>query len=117
MPAQDTPSGIPCTMHTTQIGLRFGTEQPDFITLSQGNPMTDDDHDENLWITKVFERIGAFYRENETLSAIMYKDESFHVSMIEVVNIAYGVNPQVGFTSMTDIAQHADGSVCISDNG
>nr|GEW86071.1 hypothetical protein [Tanacetum cinerariifolium] len=114
---KDNPSGIPCTMHTTQIGLRFGTEQPEFIILSRGNPKTDDDHDENLWIAKVFKRIGAFYRENETSSAIMYKDESFHVAMIEVVNIGHGVKPQVGFASMTDIAQPADGSVCNSDNG
>nr|GEY11136.1 hypothetical protein [Tanacetum cinerariifolium] len=117
LPTQETPSGIPCTMHTTQIGLRFRIEQPEFITLSHGNPKTDKNHDENLQIAKVFERIGAFYCENETLSTIMYKDENFHVAMIEVVNIGYGVNPHVGFASMTDIAQPADGSVCISDNG
>ncbi|GKD73394.1 hypothetical protein Tco_1331676, partial [Tanacetum coccineum] len=34
---------------------------------------------------KVFKRIGPFYSENETLSAIMYKDESFQVAMIEMV--------------------------------
>nr|GFC08888.1 hypothetical protein [Tanacetum cinerariifolium] len=61
----------------------FGIEQPEFITLSHGNPKTDKNHDENLRIAKVFERIGAFYRENETLSTIMYKDENFHVAMIE----------------------------------
>ncbi|GKB98313.1 hypothetical protein Tco_0984450, partial [Tanacetum coccineum] len=36
-------------------------------------------------LAKVFKRIGPFYSENETLSAIMYKDESFQVAMIEMV--------------------------------
>nr|GEU36307.1 hypothetical protein [Tanacetum cinerariifolium] len=110
LPTHDTPSGIPRTMRTTQIALRV------IVSWQIRDRITKVYHI-NLQIAKVFEQIGAFYRENETVSAIMYKDEKFHVAMIELVNIGYGVNPQVRFASMIDIAQPADGSVCISDNG
>ncbi|GKB14824.1 hypothetical protein Tco_0848747 [Tanacetum coccineum] len=71
----------------------------------------------DIWIAKVSERIGAFYRENEMLFAIMYKDENFDVAITEVLNIGYSVNPNVRFASTTDIVLLAYGLMCISDHG